>query len=124
MKAAALAIVLAWSSGLLAQNAPQPPCGRPPQPFYAENGEQPNIQVWEKTSLASWTPPLCTGWTGHVSNLLVALAGTFSHAGTADELLNRFGAVSAMRGIRYWSVTDKEWRGRGSGARAPGAGGP
>lgn len=110
MKAAALAILLAWSPGLLAQNAPQPPCAGPPQPFYAENGQQPNFQVWGKTSLASWIPPRCTGWIEGVSNLLVALAGTFSHAGSADELLNRFGAVSAMRGIRYWSVTDKEWR--------------
>jgi hypothetical protein len=24
--------------------------------------------------------------------------------------LSRFGAVSAMRGIRYWSATDKSWR--------------
>ncbi len=110
MNAAALVILLAWSSGLLAQTAPQPPCGRPPHPFYAENGEQPNFQVWGKKSLASWTPPPCTGWTDGVSNLLVALAGTFSHAGSADELLNRFGAVSTMRGIRYWSVTDKDWR--------------
>ncbi len=110
VNAAALAILLAWSSGLLAQGVPQPPCGHPPQPSYAKNGEQPNFQVWGKTGLASWTPPPCTGWTDAAGNLLVALAGTFSHAGSTDELLNRFGAVSAMRGIRYWSVTDKEWR--------------
>lgn len=110
MTAAAYAIMLVWSFDLFAQDAPQPPCSGSPQPFYAENGEQPNFQTWGKTRLASWTPPQCTGWTEGVSDLLVALAGTFSYVGTADELLNRFGAVSATRGIRYWSVTDKQWR--------------
>lgn len=110
VKAAVLAFALFWSSALLAQDAPQPPCSGSPQPPYAENGDQPNFEVWGKTRLALWTPPPCTGWTDGVSNLLVALAGTFSYAGSTDGLLNRFGAVSAMHGIRYWSVTDKGWR--------------
>jgi len=110
VKGIALALLLASSSGALAQDAPQPPCGRPPQPYYAEIGEQPNVQVWGKSSLAWWTPPPCIGWTDGVGNLLVALAGTFHFAGGADKLLDRIGAVSTLRGIRYWSVTDKEWR--------------
>ena len=57
MKAAALAILLASSPALLAQNAPHPPCAGPPQPSYAKNGEQPNFQVWGEPSLASWIPP-------------------------------------------------------------------
>lgn len=109
MKTAALAFLLVWSSALLAQSAPQPPCGTPPQPSYGEIGQQPNVQVWGKTSLATWTPPACTGW-ANASDLLVALSGSFSHAGSADELLKRFGAVSTLRGIQYWSVTDKAWR--------------
>lgn len=110
VKAAEFAIVLIWSSGLFAQDAPQPPCSVSPQPFYSKNGDQPNFQVWGKARLASWIPPPCTGWTDGASNLLVALAGTFSYAGSTDGLLQRFGAVSAMHGIRYWSVTDKQWR--------------
>lgn len=110
-KATVLAVLLAWSSALLAQNdAPQPPCGRPPQPSYSRIGEQPNVRVWGEGSLASWIPPPCTGWTVGAGNLLVALAGTFNYAGSVDGLLDRFGAVSAVRGIRYWSVTDNDWR--------------
>jgi hypothetical protein len=41
--------------------------------------------------------------------VLTALAGTFKFAGTADDLLLRFGALSAWRGIQYWSVTDGRW---------------
>lgn len=110
LKAAALAILLAWSSALVAQSAPHPPCAGPPQPSYTKGGEQPNFQVWEGTSLAAWIPPACTGWTHGASTLLIALAGTFRFAGSADALLTRFGAISAMRGIRYWSATAKEWR--------------
>jgi len=36
VNAAVLAVLLAWSSGVPAQSAPQPPCGRPPQPYYAQ----------------------------------------------------------------------------------------
>ncbi len=42
--------------------------------------------------------------------LLVALAGTLSYSGSAEQLLNRFGAVSSLPGIRYWSVSDRDWR--------------
>ena len=110
MKEIALVLLLASSSGALAQDAPQPPCGRPPQPSYSRIGEQPNFRVWGEVSLASWIPPPCTGWTVGAGNLLVALAGTFNYAGSVDGLLDRFGAISALSGIRYWSVTDKEWR--------------
>lgn len=110
VKTVALAIFLTWSSGSCALNIPQPPCAISPQPFYADNGKQPNFQVWGKATLASWIPPQCTGWSGGASNVLVAMAGTFSHAGSADDLLKRFGAVSTTRSIRYWSVMDKEWR--------------
>ena len=103
-------VLLACSSGLLAQDAPQPPCAGPPQPPYAESGAQPNFHVWGQIRLAAWIPPQCMGWADATHDLVVALAGTFSYAGNANELLNRFGAVSAMRGIRYWSVTDKAWR--------------
>lgn len=107
---AALAVLLGWSSVLLAQNAPRLPCAASPLPSYAAIGQQPNFQVWRKTGEGWWTPPPCTGWRDTGSSLVVALAGAFTHAGTIDELLNRFGAISTLSGIRYWSVTDKEWR--------------
>ena len=40
----------------------------------------------------------------------MALAGKFRFEGSADDLLTRMGAVSALRGIRYWSVSDNGWR--------------
>lgn len=110
VRSAIFAIVFACTSALLAQEAPRPPCAGPPVPNYAVIGQQPIHQVWRNTRKGWWTPPPCTGWGDAGSNLVIALAGTFRHTGNADELLNRFGAVSTLRGIRYWSVTDKDWR--------------
>jgi hypothetical protein len=42
--------------------------------------------------------------------VLVALAGRFSYRGGVDGLLARFGAISALAGIQYWSVTEGGWR--------------
>jgi hypothetical protein len=42
--------------------------------------------------------------------LLVAIAGRLHEPGGADALLARFGAVSRIRGVRYWSVTDQAWQ--------------
>ena len=39
----------------------------------------------------------------------LALAGSFADPGTAQDLLARFGAISRMTAIRYWSVTDQAW---------------
>lgn len=43
------------------------------------------------------------------SRLLVTLAGQFTFNGTFNDLLDRIGAISTMRKIRYWSADDKAW---------------
>lgn len=70
-------------------------------------GGTPNVQVWHLSE--SWTPPACTGWSAE-SGVLVALAGRFRFEGSAKDLLARFGAISTLRGMRYWSVSDRDWR--------------
>ncbi len=57
--------------------------------------------------------------------VLVALAGRFHFSGTTDELLKRFGAISSLKGLQYWSVTDGGWRtliDQRLGARSPDTG--
>src|SRR4029077_3607011 len=44
------------------------------------------------------------------NGVLVAVAGSFPFEGSADALLARFGAVSALKGLKYWSVTESGWR--------------
>ena len=70
----------------------------------------PNVSAWTDEMLRGWAPPACTRWTAPTPAVVVALAGSFRHADGADAVLGRFGAVSRLRGIRYWSVSDKDWR--------------
>ncbi len=69
-------------------------------------GVAPTVLTWVK----DWTPSACLGWPSTRFRLVVALAGSFRQDGDAEMLLARFGAVSAMRGLHYWSVTDNAWR--------------
>lgn len=89
-------------------DAPRPPCaGATPVPAYGPPDAAPAVAAWTKPS---WTAPDCLGWPQQRFRLVVALAASFRHAGSADALLARFGAISSLRGLRYWSVTDKAWR--------------
>ncbi len=40
----------------------------------------------------------------------MVVAGRFAYRGSAGDLLERFGAISALAGLRYWSVTEGGWR--------------
>jgi len=42
--------------------------------------------------------------------MLVALAASFRFDGDGKDLLGRLGAISALRGIQYWSASDQSWR--------------
>jgi hypothetical protein len=66
--------------------------------------------VWTSAELGSWTPPACTGFTAKGDGVLVAIAGSFPFTASADDLLARFGTVSALKGLKYWSVTEGGWR--------------
>jgi hypothetical protein len=91
-------------------DAPRLPCKSAPYPAYAPAGVPPIVKVWRDT-MADTPPPLdCTTSVDPNFKLLVALAGSFRHDEGIDRLLERLGAVSSTQGIRYWSVTDKEWR--------------
>jgi len=65
--------------------------------------------VWTSAELRSWTPPACAGFTAKGDGVLVAVAGSFQFTGSVDALLARFGAVSALKGLKYWSVTEGRW---------------
>jgi hypothetical protein len=91
-----------------AADEPRAPCeGVAPVPAYSAPDAPAAVRTWTDPA---WTPPACLGWPPEHSRLIVALAGRFRHAGDAQTLLARFGAISAMRGLQYWSVTDKAWR--------------
>lgn len=117
---AALLLGLAFGPGAAAaQDAlPRPPCGDtapfPAYPAAGAPGAAPAVvQAWEAGQGPRWTPPACIGWAagpGQGFRTMVALAGRIQLAGGADQVLDRFGAVSMLRGVRYWSTSDGAWR--------------
>ena len=88
--------------------APSAPCdGETPVPPYAGIGKPPNVRTWKAVP---WKAPRCLPWGEERYRLIVALAARFAYRGEAVGLLERFGAISRMTGMRYWSVTDQAWR--------------
>jgi hypothetical protein len=81
------------------------------QPPYAPVGAAPNVQIWkDKITPGSAAPPTCPGWPSAQSGTLLAVAGTFRSAEGSTALISRFGDVSSLQSVRYWSTTDKAWR--------------
>jgi len=105
----AIVVLLVSVGTAAAAELPLPPCAAAaPFPDYASPGAPPNLRVWNSGELSvPWIPPACTGWTAKSGGVLVALAGRFSYRGSVDGLLARFGAISALAGIQYWSVTGR-----------------
>jgi hypothetical protein len=103
----AIAILWAWAGAAAAAEIPRPPCGATPFPDYAAIDARPAVFVLSGDALAAWTPPVCVDWAPKDDGVL---AGRFRSTGTIDELLAHFGAISALKGLQYWSVTDGGWR--------------
>jgi hypothetical protein len=88
-----------------------PPCEGAPSPAYPPAGHRPAVGVWSESDLKrlSWHPPACLYWAPERTRLIAALAGQFRHAGAMDELVDRLVRISALKAVRYWSVTKKRW---------------
>ncbi len=102
-----LGLAASATANILSAN-PQPPCASEAIPGYPKLGEPPAIAL-RTASGGSWTPPECTRWHEKSATLVLGLAGRLTSPGGADAMLAKFGAISSLRSIRYWSVTEKKW---------------
>lgn len=100
-----LSVLLMRTAG--ATEWPRPPCGGSPVPAYPAAVGAPKVLT---RGVTGWTPPTCLAWDGPAPTLLVAIAGRLHEPGGADALLGRFGTVSRITGVRYWSVTEQAWQ--------------
>lgn len=114
-----LAAILQGEVPGYADSGPHPPCGGATVPPYPDVDRPPAVRVWEGSGLGrDWTPPPCTGWTSPGFTTMVVTAARFRHPSGIEELLRRTGAISERVGVRYWSVTKKQWRTLVTGAYA------
>ena len=90
---------------------PQPPCGVEPLPAYAAVNDPPATKFWDRSDLGrDWLPPACTGWTTRGFSTLTVIAGRFRNSAGMDEMRRRLGAISELKGTRYWSTTHQRWQ--------------
>lgn len=90
---------------------PQPPCGNDAFPQYADIDKQPITSAWNRSDLGrDWNPPSCTAWTTRGFSSLVVTAGRFRSTASAEDIRRRVGAISELKGMRYWSTTHKKWQ--------------
>ena len=94
-----------------AQSGPEPPCGKEPVPSYPELDAVPIAKAWSKADFGrDWKPPACTGWTAVGFTTLVTTVARFRNPSGAGGLLRHIGAISELKGMRYWSTTHKQWQ--------------
>jgi len=107
----AFILPMGWTvlAAVTAGEKPRPPCGVEPFPAYPALDASPVIVLWTEAELAGWSPPACAAWKSGSATLVVGLAGHFRDASDADAMLARIGAISSLRDVRYWSITDKQW---------------
>lgn len=109
---AAIAFVLGSTIGLEGSAAAQPvmpPCSGSTAPPYADVNHQPNIATLSAISDDAWEALKCTGLQKTDNQIVIGVAGTFMDSATPDAILERFGKLSRLAGVKYWSVTDAEW---------------
>jgi hypothetical protein len=94
-----------------AQSGPQPPCGPERVPDYPGLDDSAIVKSWSRSEVGSdWKPPACTGWAAGEFTTLVTTAARFHHTSEAEGLLRHIGAISELKGVRYWSTTHKQWQ--------------
>jgi hypothetical protein len=90
---------------------PKPPCGTEVNPSYPDLDQPVATKPWSAADLGrDWEPPTCLGWESNGFTTLVTTVATFRFQGDEAGLLHSFGAISQWKGLRYWSVTHKQWR--------------
>lgn len=104
-------VALAFAAAAVAADpGPVPPC-RPdkpiPHPPFPALGSPPTVALWRNIPLAAGD---CFEVSSGAMDLVVVLSGRFRSADDIEEIAARVGAISAMKGMNYWSVTDGEWR--------------
>lgn len=82
-----------------------------PETPYPPVAAPPTIHVWTQPSEAATAADAsCFGSSESNFRMLVSVAGSFENPIGPGNILARFGMVSKLMSVRYWSTTDKQWR--------------
>lgn len=76
-------------------------------PSFAQMGALPTVATWKELTRL---PVECHITLQNAAELTVAFASLFTHSGSIEDIAQRLGAISTTQGLRYWSVSDQDWR--------------
>lgn len=108
MRILLVSFLLAFLSVLPAGAASPPLCEADTRPVPAAPGLPARVSSWTQEDAKSGKiSPSCMKWGARDHKLSVALAGSF-HATGEKEVLARFGAISHLGGLQYWSWSEKK----------------
>jgi len=70
------------------------------------------VKFWSKSDFGrDWKPPACTGWAVEGFSTLVTTVARFRHTSQVEGLLSsHIGAISDLKGMRYWSTSHQQWQ--------------
>ena len=83
-------------------------CGNAPPPAYPAFDKPALVDSWLRDGHLDGAAPDCNGLRSRDVELLVRVTARFHAALDGVAMLGRLGAVSALKGMPYWSYTDKK----------------
>ena len=83
-------------------------CGNAPPPAYPAFDKPALVHSWLHDGRLDGAAPDCNGLRSRDVELLVRVTARFHAALDGAAMLGRLGAVSALKGMPYWSYTDKK----------------
>lgn len=96
------AAVQAWGAD------PVPQCGKGAPPPFPPADKPPLVQCWVDGGTQDGPQPDCSPLRLQDHVLLVRLTASYVAPGGIDDQLARVGAVSTLKGMPYWSFTDRQ----------------
>lgn len=108
-------VLQAWAAaacplgaGLPAAAAEGSVCGKAPPPAYPAVDKPAIVQSWLRGGRQDGVAPDCSGLRGADFELVVRVTARFASPLDLATMLYRLGKVSALKGMPYWSYTEKK----------------
>jgi len=124
-RAPALPLLLSALAGLAAMVSPAAPPGQPDpdclgtvQPRYAPLNSPPNIEFTRVAAGHPTAPGAGCFNNPDAPATWLTIASVVTSADSAAALMERFGAISKLLPVQYWSTTEHQWRPMVSAAAA------
>ena len=89
---------------------PRVPCIGEVNPPFPYVGHSLVTRIWRQDQIPNWVPPFCLDWKARPFDFLLAIAGSFRTREDIATIARRVVSFSTLTNVRYWSITNQEWR--------------